>query len=253
MYEEYVDIVRYVGWAKEICPDTQKEHVQGWIQFVNPKDFTVVRKMLGGKMHVEKCMGSEHQNQTYISKENNPEVRGQFVTQGFRTDLEGVKKMLDSNVTMKEIADCYFGNYVRYHSGFEKYKQLVQESQSQGFRDVDVLIFRGPTGTGKTRAAVANPDVYKIQGDDLQWWDGYTGQKTLVIDEYDNQVKCTKLLGILDGYQLRLPIKGGFTYAAWDRVIITTNNSILHPSAKQHHRDALERRIDEVIDFDVTE
>jgi hypothetical protein len=86
---------------------------------------------------------------------------------------------------------------------------------------------------------------FKISGDALQWWDGYDGEKSILIDEYDNQIPITRLLNLLDGYHLRLPVKGGFTYAAWTKVIITTNlNPLeLHPNAKQQHRAALHRRI----------
>jgi len=64
-----------------------------------------------------------------------------------------------------------------------------------------------------------------------------------VIDEYANQVKITRLLGILDGHLLRLNMKGTFGYANWDLVIITTNLDVLHSKANPLHQDALERRI----------
>ncbi len=111
-----------------------------------------------------------------------------------------------------------------------------------------VEIHTGPTGTGKTRACY-DSDAFMIHGDSLDWWDGYCGEKTLVIDEYSNQISLTKLLGILDGYQLRLPIKGGFTYARWTTVKITTNLGELHEKAKWEHRCALERRVTNTINY----
>lgn len=249
VWTQYSDIIRYIGWATETCPKTKKIHQQGWIQMINPKDFGVVKRLLGDKVHLEKCKGSEHQNQAYISKQNNPTTFGTFVSQGHRSDLEAIKKMIDNGGTMYQVAQDHFGSLVRYGPGLMRYRQLVQQEQSKKFRDVNVELYSGSTGTGKTRAAMNRPDVFKIQGDAMQWWDGYDGETNLVIDEYDNQIPCTQLLGILDGYQLRLPIKGGFTYARWRNIYITTNNEHIHMNAKLEHQEALDRRIDKRVNF----
>lgn len=246
VWDSNMGIIRYIGWAVERAPTTDKTHMQGWLQTINPKDFSVVQSMLGCGAHIEVCRGNEHQNQTYISKENNPTTFGTFVSQGHRSDLEDVKKTIDLGGTMMDVAQNHFGDYVRYHTGFEKYKKLVQQKNTRDFRTVKVSIYAGSTGTGKTRSAMEHNDVFKISGSELQWWDGYEGEKRLVIDEYDNQIPCTKLLGILDGYQYRLPIKGGFTYAAWNEVIITMNCGLIHPNAKKEHLQALERRINDI-------
>ena len=124
---------------------------------------------------------------------------------------------------------------------------MVAKEKTRKFRQVNVEVIEGETGQGKTRHAYGDEakDIYKIEGDSMQWWDGYEGEKTIVIDEYSNQLPITKLLNILDGYQLRLPIKGGHTYANWTKVYITTNNpwEEWHEHAKPMHRDALKRRI----------
>lgn len=252
VYTEYSDIIRYICWGQETCPKTGKLHQQGWVQFVNKKRMGGVKKILGSKkIHVETCRGSEEANDKYCRKENKYETRGKYIKMGERTDLEIVKKMIDNGCKMKEVADAQFGSFVRYHTGFTKYKEMVDEERASEFRQVKTSIYWGATGTGKTRLAMENDDVYKITGDSLEWWDGYSGQKTLVIDEYSNQVKITKMLNILDGYKLRLPIKGGFTYANWTRVIITTNlgPSELHTHANEEHVNAFKRRISEWREF----
>ena len=252
MYDDLPDTIRYIAWGKEIAPTTGKDHHQGWIQMVNPKDLGPMRKMFaayGCSVHLEQCKGSELQNDEYCSKDKNVTKLGKFKTQGQRSDLESIKKKIDEGGTMYEIAQDYFGDYVRYNSGFVKYKQLVEKENSRNFRHVTVEIHKGATGTGKTRACYC-PGSFMVHGDSLKWWDGYEGEKTLVIDEYSNQISLTELLGILDGYQKRLPIKGGFTYAMWTKVQITTNLDDLHEKAKWEHKMALERRITKVIDYD---
>ncbi len=243
-------IIRYIGWGVEVCPSTKKVHSQGWLQMTNPKDVTVIRKLLGGKCHVERCLGTEFDNDKYCKKGGKWYSHGEFKSQGYRSDLEDIKKTIDEGGSLKTVADDHFGDYIRYHSGIKKYQEMVQKEVTKTFRKVNTTIHFGATGTGKTRTAVASTDDhFMIRGDDLQWFDGYDGEGTLIIDEYSNQVPITRMLSLLDGYQLRLPVKGGFTYANWTRVYITTNLDCLHMNAKLEHREAFERRVTDVIEF----
>ncbi len=250
VYESNKDIIRYMCWGEEICKSTKKIHQQGWIQMINAKEFNIVHKLLGGKVHLEKMLGTEYDNEKYCKKDGKFTTKGTFKSQGFRSDLEDIKKTLDSGGTMLSVATGHFGDYIRYYQGFAKYVEILLKESTRAFRRVEVIVHTGGTGTGKTRTAVDDsPDHFMIRGDDLQWFDGYHGEKTLIIDEYSNQVSITKLLSLLDGYQLRLPIKGGFTYAAWTKVYITTNLDTLHSNAKEEHRDALCRRISDILEF----
>ena len=211
-----------------------------------------VKKILDNeRVHLEACKGSERQNDEYCQKDGDYMTFGTFKTQGQRTDLENVKKMIDNGEAMVDVAEQHFETFMRYHKGFYKYKELKAQKEAKKFRKLNVTVLCGKTGTGKTRAAIRNADdddYYKIQGDDMKWFDGYEGEKTLIIDEYDSSISLTKLLGILDGYILRLPIKGGHTYALWENVIITSNihPDNWHPNAKEEHKAALNRRITEV-------
>ncbi len=251
IYKEYKDIIRYIIWGREICPKTKKVHNQGWIQLVNKKLMGGVKRLLGTKkIHLEPMWGNEYSNEKYCKKENDWKSEGKFIKQGERSDLERVKKKISDGATMEEVAEDHFGLWCQYGRQFKEYQAMKVASKTKKFRKLEVLVHKGMTGTGKTRDAMnACDNPYKIQGDELQWWDGYMGQKELVIDEYANQIPVTKLLSILDGYQLRLPIKGGFTYAQWEKVYITTNLHVLHINAKPEHQKALERRITKTIDY----
>ena len=118
---------------------------------------------------------------------------------------------------------------------------------------MEVSIYYGATGTGKTRLAYESSDsVYKWNVDTPEWWDGYDGERTLLIDEFYGQLKPSRMLQLLDGYTCRLPVKGGFTYANWDKVYITSN---AHPDCwygelvPQAVKDALHRRYTEIREF----
>lgn len=251
VYEEYRDIIRFIAWGEEVCPSTGKNHNQGWIQFVNPKRRGGVQRVIGHKCFCEPMRGSEYDNEKYCSKDGKYHKYGTMKRQGERTDLEYIKKRIDENATMFEIANDHFGDYIRYHSGFAKYQELVRKEQTKKFRNVSVEVIWGATGTGKTRRYYDPEKCFKIQGSALTWWDGYEGERELLIDEYNNDIGITELLGILDGYQLRLPVKGAHTYANWTKVYITSNIDPLqwHMNARPMHREALMRRITNIVEM----
>ena len=250
--KKYEDIVRYFCIGYEVCPTTGTPHLQGWIQFFNKKRIGGVKKILGCSAHIEPCKGDEFSNEKYCKKDGKFICWGKFITQGYRSDLEQIKKDIKKGKSKEEIIDNHFETYCRYRNGINDYFEIQQKKQRSEFRKVHVDVYSGSTGTGKTRRAMEEPNSYKITGDNLKWFDGYAGEKTLIIDEYDNNVPVSKLLNLLDGYKLRLDIKGSFTYANWEKVIITTNleKDQFHANAKEKHREALFRRVSNWVDFD---
>ena len=253
IYDEYKDIIRYVGWGKETCPTTKRVHNQGWIQFTTKRRLNGVKNIMGTKkIHVEACRGTPDQNDNYCKKDGDFQSFGKFIRQGARTDLEYITKLITEGISLNTIALENPSAWVKYHQGFKALAAEVCRGTLSEFRHVDIEVYLGATGTGKTRKAVTdNADAYMINGFDMRWFDGYTGQKTLIIDEYSNDVKITRLLKLLDGYQLRLEQKGTFTYAKWTKVIMTTNLDIadIHPNARVAHIKALNRRVNTWIQF----
>lgn len=253
IYLQNKDVIRYICAGEEIAPKTGKKHLQGWIQFFNKKRLGGVKKILNDKkIHLESCRGDEYSNNTYCAKDGKFRSFGKFVCQGQRTDLEAIKKLIKDGASRLEVMESHFECYCRYRNGINDYIEETQKASQKAFRDVNVEVYWGDTGTGKTRKACEeNPNAFKISGWDLKWFDGYCGEKTLIIDEYNNDINITKMLGILDGYKLRLPIKGGFTFANWEKIIITSNidPEDWHPVAKYEHRQALFRRIKSRVKF----
>lgn len=236
-------------WGKEICPTTQKEHWQGYAELNKVMRITGFKKAIGDTTaHVETRKGTREQARDYCKKDNCFEEFGEWISgQGARTDLKKVaEKLSTGEATLKDVMLEEPELYCRYRNGLKDIHAMAVKEKTKEFRELEVIVISGPTGCGKTRAAMQEA-TYKIEGSSLDWWDGYDEDEVILIDEYDNDIKVTKLLNLLDGYQLRLAVKGGFTYANWRKVYITTNltREQFHAQAKPAHIDALFRRITE--------
>lgn len=236
--------VRYIGYGLEGAPTTGKMHWQGWVQFTCQKTETAARKLFPG-VSLDFMRMDESVNETYCMKEclnQTPfQVLGTFIKQGQRKDLHEIQIAIEEGKQINEIAAMNMQLYVQYFRGFKDLIRMREQEQSTTFRKVTIILLQGRTGCGKTKLAMKHATY--INSGKLDWWDGYNGDRIICLDEYANQIRITDLLRILDGYQLRLPIKGGFTYARWTTVFITTNLHELHTNAPDEHRSALARRI----------
>lgn len=196
--------------------------------------------------------GTHKQAKDYCSKENtrvSPPVEfGEMPQQGRRVDLEGLLSDIKAGVPQKQLVETHFPLFLRHASAIQKIKEIYDYDSTPVFRDVRVEVWWGPTGTGKsTELALRYPDGYFTTGRNLKWFNGYTGQEVLIIDEFYGQAPITLMLSILQPIRLRLEIKNGHVYARWTQVFITSNVApwlwYRRPSIPQQVWEALQRRI----------
>ena len=203
--------IRYAIYGKETCPETKKLHWQSYIEFNGPMRIAGVKKLFNdSKMHVEIRQGTREQARDYCKKDNEFKEFGTWISgQGHRTDLNKITDLMKSGTKLNEIILNETETYCKYRNGLKDLNAELVRERTKDFRKIDVILLTGPTGCGKTRKAVEDSkDFYKIEGDNLNWFQDYNEEKTLIIDEYNNDISVTKLLNLLDGYQLRLNVKG---------------------------------------------
>lgn len=114
----------------------------------------------------------------------------------------------------------------------------------------------GPTGSGKTRYAIEHAGEDYWISNDCQWFDGYNGQKTAILDDIRaGSYKFEFLLRLLDRYPVFVQIKGGFAVWKPETIFITAPAQpeqvfVNHETGETWDRiDQLVRRITEKIEF----
>lgn len=107
--------IRYFKYGEEICPDTGKDHLQGWLQLENCKELMWLKKNLNKNAHWEMCRGSCTQNEDYVSKDGKVYTKGSFKKERERTDLCKVIEDIKSNKY-----DKYDASYIMYGKNIDK-------------------------------------------------------------------------------------------------------------------------------------
>ncbi len=239
----------FLFYQREVGNENTTEHYQGLVCFANARGLSGVKKLLP-RAHLEVMKGTVDQSIDYCSKEEG-RISGPFeegekpVGQGKRTDIKQVFDMVKNGDSELAIADAAPQSWIRYYRGIERYRRLT--TSARNFQ-TEVRVYYGPPGSGKSRRALseAGTDSYwlvrpRTTGGGV-WWDGYSGQPTVVIDEFYGWLTRDFLQRLVDRYPLMIETKGGALSFTSKLIIITSN---LHPKQwyKKVGLGALKRRL----------
>lgn len=151
-----------------------------------------------------------------------------------------MKTMIEEGKTDQELADFHFPTYISCIRNLHVYRSLV--SVQRNFK-TKVIICQGPTGTGKSKWAMDNyPLAYWKQRSN--WWDGYEGHETVIIDEFYGWLPFDLCLRLCDRYPQLVETKGGNVQFFAKTLIFTSNNL---PSSwwKNVYFQSFARRVEE--------
>lgn len=214
------DKFRYLVYQVESGDEKHTEHIQAFIYYENARVWPK-KRYPGAHIEIARCNKAAIK---YCMKEET-RVRGPYEfgvrpEQGRRTDLEELASEIAKGE--KKASDIAIDNpiaYVRYHRGLKALEESVTKS-----REIEpkVIWLWGKAGVGKTKWAFDNyprDEIYIKDG--TQWWDGYNGEKCVLIDDFDGRWPFRDLLRLLDRYPYRGQIKGGYVKIVSPVIIIT--------------------------------
>ena len=267
----------YLLWGEEVG-DSGTPHLQGYAETNGQQQFKTVALFFGNRYHAEARSGSPKQAAGYCKKGTDYKDKswceffprtveepatwagafeyGRISSQGKRSDLTGPTDMIiHQKATIRDVAREFPEVFVKFNKGLRDLRALQIEPRKLDAMP-HVVVLWGPTGTGKTRDAYLKfwPEEphYVWKPSNGNWWDGYDGQKKIIIDEFRAQMTWSDILGLLDRNEYRAPFKGGFVNIVADKFVIT---SPFPPpfGYKQDDRydriEQLERRITDVHEY----
>lgn len=175
---------------------------------------------------IQPMKGSIKQNVDYCSKDDNFIEVGSRPDSNVRADLQHLYKAVRKGQTDLELCEAgHFGTWSRSLKAVDRVRLAIRPT-TEG-RQVELHV--GSTGTGKTRQVYDKyPDLYEVpvskKGD--LWFDGYSGEKVALIDEFSGQMALNSALKVLDQYYVRkVPTKGSFVWWNPERIVVTSNIS----------------------------
>jgi len=215
---------RYAIYGKEVG-ESGTPHLQGYCSLKGNVRFNTLRTLFPG-CHLEKAKGSEQQNFDYCSKDGDYVEYGERKEQGKRTDLETAIDSLKEG-GIKKVVEDHPSEYVKFGNGLHR---LLLQLNATPYTHSDVrgVWIYGEPGTGKSHAARAfDPQLFSKQQN--KWWDGYNGEHTVLIDDFDTHGVCLgHYLKIWsDKYAATGEFKGGTCHLHHRTLIITSN---YHPN-----------------------
>lgn len=231
---------KYCVVGKEIG-ESGTPHLQGYMELVNAISFDSLKKKLP-TAHIERRQGTPLQASDYCKKDGDFKETGEISKQGKRTDITRVVELIQDGNNNKQIAQAEPESYFKFHKHINAYRTAMLEPRNT---DPDVRVYWGATGTGKSFTAreIMGEEEYYVWGpENSKWWDGYSGQKNVIMEEFRGQLPFGYLLRLLDRYDMKVEFKGGMCEFCGTHIVITSPK---HP--KDWYSDYGSDRIDQLL------
>lgn len=239
---------KYIIFGYEIGENGTK-HLQGYFELKNPCGINTLKK-INNRMHLEVRKGSQEQAINYCIKDNN--IIGyngeKSNNNGRRKDWQIINDNLKEGKKFNEIIEMGYGSFQHIQHMEKLHKYLVKPRKTKPC----VYWICGKSGSGKTKWVFDHYDDIFIK-DGTKWWDGYCGQKVVLLDDFRiNNIEFDNLLRLLDRYPYKVEIKGGYMEFTSEIIIITTPKEPCESyyGKTNESLDQLYRRIDKIINMD---
>lgn len=213
----------------EVGNKTEKKHLQCYVEFTNGKTMSAVKKIFGGKSHLECRRGTMFEAWTYCEMERAPFfTKGDAPAEDEKASTIWDRIMLSINEGMgeHELAHLYPSSYARYSTGIMRLLNLRDERLLNTWRDVKVTYCWGPTGTGKTRHVMDMFEekwrVHRVSNYKNPF-DGYRGQDVILFEEFRSSLPIEQMLIYLDGYTPLLPCRYADKVGTFTQIMFATN------------------------------
>ncbi len=215
MHDKYEWVYHHA--AQEYAPTTGKGHIDGYYEMQENRTWKCenkkfVKKFGTGYGDLRAAKGTAGENVDYSEKEDREQqTRGEPLPgAGARTDLkETCDAIKTGELTVDQIAVDNPQLYHQYGRTFQKCEDIALRSQFRTEMPVTKWIY-GDTGVGKSHMAFEgyHPTTHYVWKNDKGWQDGYTGQPTVIINDFRGCIPFGELLQMCDKWPYFVPRRG---------------------------------------------
>lgn len=234
---------KYIIYGEEIGK-TGTPHLQGYVELENAKTLTAVRKLLGGRAHIEQRRGTPKEASDYCKKDGTFFERGTLSSQGSRHDLNSIAEIV-KNEGIQGIINENPGAFIKYGRNIERLAELLYIPRTDKQK---VYWLWGVSGSGKTSKAAGHSSDYYIWNG-TKWWNGYKQQEVVILDDYswDGSDQAFRyLLRLIDRFSIQVETKGGMIHFNSPIIYITCEFPPDAIFAKGNMLNQVVRRIDSI-------
>jgi len=213
----------YYIYAKEVG-EQGTPHLQGYVQLKTRKYFNVLKRSLPHTLHITVVNGSSQDNINYCKKvDPNPIEFGELRDIGrARAKQSRDWALLLEQAKCNKLLQIQEDNPKDFIIYYRTLKAISVEYMSPQAVERKCLWIVGKPGTGKSRVAHSLfPNAYWKNAN--KWWDGYQGESTVVLDDFDTAVLFSYLKRWADRYKLIGEVKTTSSGLSYSQFVITSN------------------------------
>jgi len=219
--ERLIEAAQYVCYGKEVG-ESGTPHYQGYVYFKEKKSLIRVKEFIP-RAHLERQRGTFDQAIDYTKKDGDWREWGTRPSgpSGQKNQWKEVLQLARAG-NLQEIEDKFPSIFLRYHS---KLLGLYKPQRVLVLPTLDNEWWWGATGSGKSRALWEKyPEHYQKPLN--KWWDSYSNQEVVAIEEWSpkNEVTASLLKIWADRYPFCAEVKGGTLQKIRPRKIIVLSN-----------------------------
>lgn len=234
----------YFHCAQEFCPKTKRAHIDGYYEYPTQRRWNTelkkfVKKFGAGFGDLQIAKGTAGENNDYSEKEGGAyhsqgePGRGQ----GYRGDIDMQKDaIMSGECTAEEIAVANPEFYHKYGRTLHKLEDIALRKRFRSWMTQGIWYY-GPTAVGKSHKAFQgfDPDTHYVWKNDKGWQDGYTGQATVIINDFRGEISYNEMLQLVDKWPYTVPRRAREPAPFLAKTVIVTSS--LAPSQVFNRRD----------------
>jgi len=257
MHHAVVTDATYLVFQREIGAH-ETPHIQLYVELQHGKSMDAVKTFLqSDRWHLEVRRGTPKEASDYCKKEDTrvPDTTyweaGILTEQGKRNDWEDIRDALRGGATDADIVLRWPGQFGRNSHGVQAMRCAMYTHREAA--PTGAYMWGEPNTHKTTYASKWNQSASYYIKDSSQWWDGYTQQDVIVLDDWEppTEKNVKQVLDWADWKQFRVQYKGGYIPLNSKNIVICSNYSWDDFVAQlgESHKAAMKRRFPTCIHF----